>query len=127
MKKPVQIEGAPAPIGPYSQGIVTGNLMFISGQICIDPKTGKMNDNSIDQETHQVMKNIGALLQAQGLSFKHIIKGSIFLKNLEDFDAVNKVYASYLDAPYPARECVEVAKLPKDVSVEISVIASLQV
>lgn len=126
MKKSVQIKGAPAPIGPYSQGIIMGSLMFVSGQICIDPKTGEMNNSTVEDETRQVMKNIGAVLSAGGLRFKHISKASIFLKNLEDFDVVNEVYASFLDAPYPARECVEVAKLPKDVNVEISVIASLE-
>lgn len=122
-KKPIQIEGAPAPIGPYSQGIVSGNLVFLSGQICLNPATGTMNDDSVEAETRQVMLNIGALLEEQGLNYNHILKASIFLKDLNDFDRVNEVYASFLDAPYPARECVQVSKLPKDVRVEISVIA----
>lgn len=125
IKKPVQIEGAPAPIGPYSQAVVTGNLMFLSGQICIDPKSGQMMDDDIVSETNQVMKNIGALLTAYGLTYNSIIKASIFLKDMEDFDQVNTVYASYLNHPYPARETVQVAALPKNVRVEISVIAGL--
>lgn len=122
-KKPIQIEGAPAPIGPYSQGIVSGNLVFLSGQICLNPTTGAMSDDNVEAETRQVMQNIGALLEEQGLNYNHILKASIFLKDLNDFDRVNEVYASFLEAPYPARECVQVSKLPKDVRVEISVIA----
>ncbi len=125
MKQIIQTDQAPAPIGPYSQAVQTGNLLFISGQIALDPATGAMVDHDLDAEAHQVMKNIGAILTAKGLSYSHIIKTSIFLKNMDDFARVNAVYGSYFVADFPARETVEVSRLPKDVNVEISVIAAV--
>ena len=114
---------APAPIGPYSQAIQAGNLLFVSGQIAIQQSTGKLLTGSIEEEAHQVMKNIGDVLRAAQFDYSHIVKTTIFLKNMNDFPAVNTVYGSYFSADPPARETVEVARLPKDVHVEISCIA----
>ena len=123
-KKIVSTTKAPAPVGPYSQAVWAGNLLFLSGQIAIDPATGNMVLDDIEAETHQVMKNIDAVLKEAGLSFENIVKTSIFLDDMNDFSRVNVVYGSYFNADTaPARECVEVAKLPKGVNVEISVIA----
>ena len=116
-------EHAPAPIGPYSQGIKSGNTIYLSGQVAINPKTGALETDNIQGETHRVMANILALLKEAGLDFSNVVKCSIFLKDLNDFNAVNEIYGSYFEAPFPARECVQVARLPKDVNVEISVIA----
>lgn len=114
---------APAPIGPYSQAIQAGNLLFVSGQIAIQQSTGKLLTGSIEEEAHQVMKNIGDVLRAAQFDYSHIVKTTIFLKNMNDFPTVNTVYGSYFTADPPARETVEVARLPKDVHVEISCIA----
>lgn len=123
-KKIVSTDKAPAPVGPYSQAVWAGNLLFLSGQIAIDPATGGMVLDDIEAETHQVMKNIDAVLKAADLTFENIIKASIFLDDMNDFSRVNVVYGSYFNADTaPARECVEVAKLPKGVNVEISIIA----
>lgn len=115
---------APAAIGPYSQAVRTGNLLFVSGQIPLDAASGQLVSGTIAEETHQVMKNIQAILTAAGLSFEHIVKTSIFIKDMNNFAAINEVYAGYFSSNFPARETVEVARLPKDVRVEISVIAS---
>lgn len=123
MKEIIQTDQAPAPIGPYSQAVQVGNLLFLSGQIALDPQTGALLTDTLEAETRQVMKNIGAILTSRGLSFAHIAKTSIFLKNMDDFAQVNTIYGSYFEKDYPARETVEVARLPKDVNVEISVIA----
>jgi 2-iminobutanoate/2-iminopropanoate deaminase len=114
---------APAPIGPYSQAIQAGNLLFVSGQIAIQQSTGNLLTESIEAETHQVMKNIVDVLGAAQFNLGHVVKTTIFLKNMNDFPAVNAVYGSYFTAEPPARETVEVARLPKDVHVEISCIA----
>jgi 2-iminobutanoate/2-iminopropanoate deaminase len=114
---------APAPIGPYSQAIQAGNLLFVSGQIAIHQSTGNLLTESIEAETHQVMKNIVDVLGAAQFNLGHVVKTTIFLKNMNDFPAVNAVYGSYFTAEPPARETVEVARLPKDVHVEISCIA----
>ncbi|MBL7850654.1 MAG: RidA family protein [Cyclobacteriaceae bacterium] len=114
---------APAPIGPYSQAIQAGNLLFVSGQIAIQQSTGKLLTASIEEEAHQVMKNLGEVLGAAQFNYGHIVKTTIFLKNMNDFPAVNAVYGSYFAGDPPARETVEVARLPKDVHVEISCIA----
>ena len=123
--KKIITENAPLPIGPYSQAIEYNGFLFISGQIAIDPRTGKLvNDNIID-ETKLVMKNISAILSEASISFDNVIKASIFLKDMENFKLVNEVYGSFFKNNYfPARECMEVSKLPKNVNVEISVIAS---
>lgn len=124
-KQIIQTKHAPAAIGPYSQAVKSGNLLFVSGQIPINPETGSIVNTGIEAETHQVMKNISAILHAAECSFKDIIKTSIFIKNMDDFAKINEVYASFFEGDFPARETVEVARLPKNVNVEISVIAAL--
>lgn len=123
MKKVIQIPGAPAPIGPYSQAILVKDTLYVSGQIPLNPKTGKLVDNSIEDSTHQVMKNIVALVTESGMSVDNIVKCSIFLKDLNNFAKVNEIYAEYFRSLPPARETVQVSKLPMDVDVEISCIA----
>ena len=124
MKKIIETPNAPAPIGPYSQAVVFDNTLYTSGQIAIDPATGNLISGDIENETEQVMKNIGAVLKAAGMDFKDVLKTSIFIKNMDDFQKINTVYGSFFDeATAPARETVEVARLPKDVNVEISVLA----
>ena len=124
-KQIIKTNLAPAAIGPYSQAVKAGNLLFVSGQIPLDYETGNVVTGSIELETHRVMKNVSAILEAAGCSFNNIVKTTIFLKSMDDFAKVNEVYASYFTADYPARETVEVSKLPKGVNVEISVIAAL--
>lgn len=121
-KEIIKTDNAPAPIGPYSQAVAFGNLMFVSGQIAIIPENGQLVNGSIKEETHQVMKNIQNILKAAGLGMEHILKTSIFLKSMDDFATVNEVYGSYFSREFPARETVQVSRLPKDVNVEISVI-----
>lgn len=126
MKQIIHTPSAPAPIGPYSQAVKAGGFLFCSGMIAIDPATGELNSGDVIAETNQVMKNIGALLQAAGLEYGDIVKTSIFLKDMGQFAKVNEVYGRYFSADFPARETVEVARLPKDVNVEISVTALLK-
>ncbi|MGW8122196.1 RidA family protein [Roseivirga echinicomitans] len=114
---------APAPIGPYSQAVKAGNTLYISGQIPFDQATGEMINENITEETHQVMKNIEAVLSAAGMTFNNIVKCSIFIKDMNQFGTINEAYGVYFKSNPPARECVEVARLPKDVNVEISCIA----
>lgn len=116
---------APAPIGPYSQAIRHGNMIFVSGQIALDPSNGNLVNSDIVAETHQVMKNLGAILEAAGAGYQHVVKTSIFVKDLNHFGIINETYAQYFKENPPARETVEVSRLPKDVSVEISCIAVL--
>ena len=123
MKTAISIPNAPAPVGPYSQAIDTGNMLFVSGQIPLNPEDGKLIVASIVESTHQVMQNIQSLLHAAGFEWTHVVKCSIFLKDLNDFNEVNKVYSSYFEDVPPARETVEVSRLPLDVSIEISCIA----
>lgn len=125
MKKVIQTPDAPAAIGPYSQAIQAGNLLFVSGQIPLHPETGELVSGSIAEETHRVMKNITAILKAAGANLDNVVKTSIFLKDMGNYATVNEVYGSYFSQNPPAREAVEVARLPKDVNVEISVIAVL--
>ncbi len=122
-KKALQIPNAPTPIGPYSQAILANGMLFISGQCPINPKTGLLEMETIESATHLVMSNIEKLLHAAEMDFTHIVKCSIFLKDLGDFQKVNAVYATYFDSVPPARETVEVARLPLDASIEISCIA----
>ena len=122
-KKVIQIPGAPAPIGPYSQAVLKNDTLYVSGQIPIDPKSGQLIDDTIQESTHQVMKNILALVTEAGMTVDNIVKCSIFLKDLRDFEEVNEIYASYFRSLPPARETVQVVKLPKDVGIEISCIA----
>ena len=124
MKKIIETPNAPAPIGPYSQAVVFDDTLYTSGQIAIDPKTGELINGDIKKETEQVMNNIAAVLAAAGMDFQNVLKTSIFIKDMNDFQKINEVYGSYFDeATAPARETVEVARLPKDVNVEISVLA----
>ncbi|PKR80387.1 reactive intermediate/imine deaminase [Brumimicrobium salinarum] len=123
MKKVITIPNAPQPIGPYSQAVLKNDTLYVSGQIPIDPKTGVLQNHNIKVATQQVMENIKALVETAGLEMSDIIKCSIFLKSMNDFTEVNEVYAQYFNAAPPARETVEVKKLPMDVSVEISCIA----
>ena len=125
MKKEILTKDAPAPIGPYSQAIEMGNLIFCSGQIPLDPASGLIvGEGNVELQTQQVMKNISAVLTQADLAFSNVIKTTIFLKNMADFPKVNAIYAERFTAPFPARSTVEVARLPKDVLVEIEVIAS---
>ncbi len=123
MAQIINTKNAPAPIGPYNQSVKTGNLLFVSGQIPLVPETMELINESVEAETHQVMKNLKAILNEAGLDFSNIVKASIFCKDLNHFTRINEVYGSYFSDNHPARECVEVARLPKDVNVEISVIA----
>lgn len=123
MKKTVNIPNAPNPVGPYSQAVIYNDLMIASGQIAIDPQNGEIKSSSIDIELNQILKNIDELLKEAKLKRSNILKCSIFLKNMDDFNEVNKIYADYFEEPFPARETVEVARLPKDVNIEISFIA----
>lgn len=123
MKTVIQIPGAPAPIGPYSQAILTDNTLYVSGQIPLDPFTGDLVTSDIQSATHRVLKNITALISEAGMTLDNVVKCSIFLKDMNDFAAVNEIYASYFSNVPPARETVQVAKLPLDVSIEISCIA----
>lgn len=122
-KRVINSDQAPAPIGPYSQAIKAGATLYISGQIPFDELTGEMINENITEETHQVMKNIEAILSTAGMTFNNVVKCSIFLKDLGQFSTVNEAYAMYFKHEPPARECVEVSRLPKDVNVEISCIA----
>lgn len=123
-KRSIYSPEAGSPIGPYSQAVRAGDLLFISGQIPLDAATGQLVQDSFEAETRQVMKNLEYILKAAGLSFAHVAKSSIFLKDLEKFPVVNQIYGEYFpEGRFPARETVEVARLPKDVNVEISMIA----
>ena len=122
-KKIVNSNQAPAPIGPYSQAVQAGNFIFVSGQIAIDQTSGNIINENISSETRQVLTNLTHVLEAAGYGLQHIVKTTIFLKDMEDFAKVNQVYSTYFTADFPARETVEVSRLPKDVNVEISVIA----
>ena len=114
---------APAPIGPYTQSVLAGNLFFISGQICIDPATGDVIKGSIKEETRQVMKNLEVILNEAGMQFNRVVKTTIFLTDMKQFAEVNDVYGSFFNGDFPARETVAVSGLPKGVNVEISMIA----
>ena len=115
---------APAPIGPYNQAIQTGNFLFISGQVCIDPSTGNLKNKDIQEETHQVMHNLKAILHEAGMDFSNVVKTSIFITDMNRFAEMNEVYGKYFTDKFPARETVQVSALPKFVNVEISMIAA---
>jgi 2-iminobutanoate/2-iminopropanoate deaminase len=125
MKNIINTALAPAPIGPYSQAVIAGNLLFVSGQIAINPQSGILVNENIEIETQQVMENIAAVLEKAGAAWENIVKTTIFLKDMNNFPKVNNVYGSVFKSDYPARETVEVSRLPKDANVEISVIAAL--
>ena len=124
MKKIIKTSNAPAPIGPYNQAILSGNILYTSGQIAINPKTNELELDNIKFETKQVMENMKSVLNAAEMSFDNVVKTSIFISDMNNFTKINEVYGSYFDeATAPARETVQVARLPKDVNVEISMIA----
>ena len=126
MKKIIKTENAPKPIGPYNQAVIAGNYMFISGQIALNPKNGELITGEIEKETTQVMENLKAILSEASLSFENVVKTTIFLSDMNDFSSVNEIYGSYLNnSTAPARETVQVSKLPVGVNVEISMIAML--
>ena len=124
MKQAVASASAPKAIGPYSQAIRAGHLVFVSGQIPLDPATGTIAEGDIAAQTRRVMENLAAVLAAAGLSFAHVVRTTIFLADMNDFSTVNEAYGKYFAEPYPARATVQVARLPRDVRVEIDVIAS---
>jgi len=120
----IHTQDAPAPIGPYNQAVQADNLVFVSGQVALDPQSGEMKNADLITETHQVMKNLQAVLNAAGCDFSHIVKTTIFLSDMQLFAQVNEIYGSYFQGDYPARETVAVKGLPKNANVEISVIAA---
>lgn len=122
-KRIIQTKDAPAPIGPYSQAVLAGNLLFISGQVGINPKTGTVEATDVSAETHQVMHNIKAILAEAEIDFSRVVKTTIFLSDMSLFSAVNEVYAKYFNGDFPARETVAVKGLPRNVNVEISMTA----
>ncbi len=122
-KKIIETKNAPSPIGPYSQAVQTGNLVFVSGQIGKDPVSGSLINDNIKDETAQVMKNVKAVLEADGLTMENIVKTTVYLTDINDFKQVNEIYGAYFKSDYPARETVEVSHLPAGAKVEISVIA----
>ena len=124
MKKIINTPNAPAPIGPYNQAVMTGDMLFISGQVALIPGTSDLANADLTEETNQVMKNLKAILTEAGMDFSHVVKTTIFLSDMSLFAAVNEIYGSYFTSDYPARETVAVKGLPKNVNVEISMIAS---
>ncbi|HLG04190.1 MAG TPA: RidA family protein [Bacteroidia bacterium] len=123
MKKIITSKNAPEPIGPYSHGILINNMLFISGQVGKDPVTGEIHNSNIEAETKRVMENLKGILHEAGMDFSNVVKTTIFLKDLNNFAKVNQVYGSFFTGDFPARETVEVSRLPLDVNVEISMIA----
>ncbi|HEU4861515.1 MAG TPA: RidA family protein [Chitinophagaceae bacterium] len=122
-KQIINTPTAPAPIGPYNQAILAGDILFISGQICIDPGTGTLKNKDIQEETHQVMHNLRAILTASDMGFHNVVKTTIFITDMNRFSEINEVYGKYFADIFPARETVQVSALPKFVNVEISMIA----
>lgn len=125
MRDAISTEAAPKAIGPYSQAVRAGSLVFVSGQIPLDPSTGLLVEGDIVAQTHQVFANLKAILAAAGTSLDHVVRATVFLADMNDFGAVNEVYGSYFSSPAPARATVQAARLPKDARVEIDVIASV--
>jgi 2-iminobutanoate/2-iminopropanoate deaminase len=123
MKKIIKTDKAPAPVGPYNQATMSGNFIFTAGQIAMDPKTGELIENDIRMQTERVIENLKAVLEEAGSGLSRILKTTVFLKNMDDFAAMNEVYARYFKGNAPARSAVEVSRLPKDVLVEIECIA----
>jgi 2-iminobutanoate/2-iminopropanoate deaminase len=122
-KKIINTSNAPAPIGPYNQAILANNILYISGQVCIDPATGNLKNKDLQEETHQVMHNLKAILQEAQMNFNNVVKTTIFLIDMNRFSEVNEIYGKYFESDFPARETVQVSALPKFVNVEISMIA----
>ena len=127
MKKIISTDKAPAAIGPYSQAVWAGDLLFASGQIPMDPATGDIVTGGVQAQAHQSLKNVKAILEAAKLGFENVVKATVFIKDMNDFAAINEVYNEYFTAPFPARSCVEVARLPRDILVEVEVIAKKEV
>jgi 2-iminobutanoate/2-iminopropanoate deaminase len=125
MRQAVSSESAPKAIGPYSQAIRAGSLLFLSGQIPLDPATGAMVDGDIAAQTHRVFANLAAILETAGASFDNVVKTTVYLADMNDFAVVNEIYGTYFSSPAPARATVQAARLPKDARVEIDLIASL--
>ncbi len=126
MKKIINSKNAPAPVGPYNHSVQVGNVLFVSGQIALDASTGELVNDSIENETHQVLKNLGAILTTAGRSFEDVAKVSVFVSDMANYSRINAVYATYFDEETaPARELVEVAALPKYVNIEISAIVAM--
>jgi 2-iminobutanoate/2-iminopropanoate deaminase len=125
MREAISTEAAPKAIGPYSQAVRSGSLVFVSGQIPLDPVTGTMVDGDIAAQTHRVFANLRAILEAAGASLDHVVRATVYLADMNDFAVVNEVYGTYFSSPAPARATVQAARLPKDARVEIDVIASL--
>lgn len=123
MKKIIQTSAAPAAIGPYSQAVVANGFIYLSGQIPLDPETGEVLDGTVADQTHRVMQNLSAVLKEAGSSLAHAVKTTVYLADMNDFVQMNEVYGSYFDDMPPARATLQVARLPKDVSVEIDVVA----
>ena len=125
MREGLSTPDAPKAIGPYSQGVRAGQLIFVSGQGPIDPLTGALIDGDIGTQTRRVFENIGAILQAGGASFEHVVRATVYLADMNDFAAMNAVYAEYFSAPAPARTTIQAARLPRDMRIEIDVIAAV--
>lgn len=123
-KKIINTKNAPLPIGPYNQAVEANGTLYIAGQVCIDPATGDLKNKDLQEETHQVMHNLKAILQEAGMSFNNVVKTTIFLIDMNRFGEVNEIYGKYFDGSFPARETVQVSALPKFVNVEISMIAA---
>lgn len=124
-RRAVRTDGAPEAIGPYSQAIVAGDVVYTAGQIALDPGTGEMVAGGIEEQTRRVLQNLGAVLEAAGARVTDVVKTTIFVAEMDDFAAVNEIYGEYFEAPYPARSTVEAARLPRDARVEIEVVARL--
>jgi 2-iminobutanoate/2-iminopropanoate deaminase len=125
MRQPVSTKDAPAAIGPYSQAIRAGDFLFVSGQIPIDPATGALVTGTTAEQTHRVCRNLGAILAAAGTTFDHVVKTTVYLADMSEFGAMNEVYATYFPSPAPARATIQAARLPRDVRVEIDLVAHL--
>jgi 2-iminobutanoate/2-iminopropanoate deaminase len=126
MREPVSTSHAPAAIGPYSQAIRAGDFLFVSGQIPLDPATGTLVEGDVAAQTHRVLRNLGAILQEAGASFQHVVKTTVYLADMSEFGTMNEVYGTYFPAPPPARATIQAARLPRDVRVEIDLIACLK-
>jgi 2-iminobutanoate/2-iminopropanoate deaminase len=126
VRQAVSTASAPRAIGPYSQAVRAGALLFVSGQVPLDPATGQLVDGDIAAQTHRVFQNIGEILKSGGASFDHVVRTTVFLADMNDFAAMNDVYATYFSSPAPARATVQVSRLPKDARIEIDVIAAIE-